>query len=176
MPIHFKLAINKREPVRVPLKLLNRILLVALKRFGPHRGSETSLAFISDSAMRNLNKRYRGRNKSTDVLSFSFLRGEAKGAGEPLLTGEILINPKRALKQAKELGHSLQVELALLFLHGLLHVLKFDHERGHRYALKMSRAEQDILSKIPRLKKEKGVIMRAETKNAGKKILELVNP
>lgn len=173
MPSRCRLTISKRVPVRVPVKLLNKILGLTLKGHGQAgAGScEISLAFISGRAMYRLNKRYRNVDKGTDVLSFSFLPGPRAGAliaqkgvarSIPVLVGEILINPTQAERQALALGHPVHTELALLFLHGLLHVLGYNHEKSRRSRLNMAGAEQKILSKIPVLKKQKGVIMRAK--------------
>jgi probable rRNA maturation factor len=78
---------------------------------------EVSLALVSDARMRALNRKYRGRDKTTDVLSFS-----ADG-----VLGDIVIATGVARRQAREAGHSYQAELRVLALHGLLHLLGYDH-------------------------------------------------
>ena len=99
----------------------------------------TSLAvrFLSDRAMRVLNRDFRGKDKSTDVLSFP---GELEGIpGEPvgdlhplpggeLHLGDIAIAVPTARRQARERGHDVARELKVLLLHGLLHCLGYDHE------------------------------------------------
>ena len=78
-----------------------------------------AIAILSDSRVQTLNRRFRGTNKSTDVLSFP-------AGGDNL--GDIAISRGIARKQAKLLGHSLATELRVLALHGLLHLLGYDHE------------------------------------------------
>lgn len=81
--------------------------------------------FLDDLEMQKLNKDYRQKDQTTDVLSFSFLEGE-RFPGDDLI-GEIFISLKVAKKQAGENGWSLKEEVNFLFVHGLLHVLGFDH-------------------------------------------------
>ena len=83
------------------------------------RGAVT-VAIASDARVRSLNKQFRGKDKPTDVLSFP--------AGECGILGDIVIAHGVARRQAREGGHSLQTELRILALHGLLHLLGYDHE------------------------------------------------
>jgi len=77
---------------------------------------EVSIAFVSDSAMRDLNRHYRGKNKTTDVLTF---------AGD---RPDIVISLDQARRQATAEKHSLATEVRYLILHGVLHALGYDHE------------------------------------------------
>jgi len=96
-----------------------------------------NIAVVSDSKVRALNRQYRGRDYATDVLSFVADRtawnaltvaGGAVAAGTPLL-GDIVIARGVARRQARRAGHAEWTELRLLALHGLLHLLGYDHER-----------------------------------------------
>ncbi len=87
------------------------------------RGSLT-VAVTTDARVRALNRRFRGVSKPTDVLSFP--------ADEPGELGDIVIARGVAARQARDLGHSLATELRVLALHGLLHLLGYDHEHGRR--------------------------------------------
>ena len=98
----------------------------ALSVIGAEEESAT-LVFVSDRAMRDLNRRFRGLNKSTDVLSFPAERAEFEAASEAGL-GDVVISVERAEKQAAENHLSLEEELAQLVLHGLLHLCGYDHE------------------------------------------------
>jgi probable rRNA maturation factor len=82
---------------------------------------QVTVAIVPDATMRGLNKRFRGVNKATDVLSFQANAG-------PAFLGEIVIARGMAQKQARALGHSLTIELRVLALHGLLHLLGYDHD------------------------------------------------
>jgi probable rRNA maturation factor len=91
-----------------------------LARIAPRSARGTvGIAILPDSRVRALNRRFRGKNSGTDVLSF---------AGTADLLGDIAISRGIAQKQARLLGHSLKTELRVLALHGLLHLLGYDHE------------------------------------------------
>lgn len=92
---------------------------------------EVAIAFLTDAAMRRLNREFRGKDHATDVLSFP---------GEPPL-GDIAIAVPTARRQARERGHSLRVELRVLALHGLLHLMGYDHETDQG---EMHRAEEKL--------------------------------
>ena len=99
-----------------------------------------AIAILPDRQVKALNRQYRRKNSATDVLSFP-------GTGEYL--GDIAISRGIAQKQAKMLGHSLSIELRVLALHGLLHLLGYDHESDNG---RMARAEARLRRKtgLPR--------------------------
>ena len=84
------------------------------------RGTVT-VAIVSDARVRALNRQYRRKDKATDVLSFP--------SGERGYLGDVVIAAGVAARQAREAGHTLATELRVLALHGLLHLLGYDHER-----------------------------------------------
>lgn len=85
-----------------------------------------SVALVSNRAIAVINKDWRGINKATDVLSFP-LELEPPPVLDEWEVGEVIISLERAREQAEEFGHSLERELSFLFVHGVLHVLGFDH-------------------------------------------------
>jgi probable rRNA maturation factor len=90
---------------------------------------QVTVAVVPDATMRGLNKRFRGVNKATDVLSFPSQRGmRDKGSSRIPDLGEIVIARGMAREQARALGHPLATELRVLALHGLLHLLGYDHD------------------------------------------------
>ena len=95
--------------------------LTAMKR----EGSDVSIVFVSNAAIRKLNKQFRGRDYVTDVLSFP---AEPDQFEKRSSLGEIVIATDRAAAQAKENGLSFQNEIEQLILHGLLHLCGYDHE------------------------------------------------
>lgn len=78
--------------------------------------------------MRALNFEHRGKNKPTDVLSFPFWEGETLFGGDEIPLGDLVISLATALRQASELKHCLEHEIAFLTIHGTLHLLGFDHD------------------------------------------------
>ena len=98
-----------------------------LERAGPARArGVVNVALVSDATMRRLNRRYRGVDRVTDVLSFPAAPAPKGRAGEFL--GDLAIATGLAGRQARRLGHSTAKELRILALHGLLHLLGYDHE------------------------------------------------
>ena len=83
---------------------------------------DVELVFVNDDEMRKINREQRGIDKATDVLSFPY---EQVSGG---LMGSVVISTDTASRVASELGHSIECEIALLFLHGVLHILGYDHE------------------------------------------------
>ena len=93
-----------------------------LARVAPARAKGTmTVAIVPDDEVRRLNRKYRRKNSLTDVLSFP--------SGEPGDLGDVVIAAGVARRQAREAGHTAQVEYRILALHGLLHLLGYDHER-----------------------------------------------
>jgi probable rRNA maturation factor len=93
--------------------------------------AEVSLLFVDDAYIQELNRDYRDKDCATDVLSFALNEGEEPDiidGPEEMLLGDIVISLETALRQAEEFGHDLERELAYLTVHGMLHLLGFDHE------------------------------------------------
>lgn len=88
--------------------------------------SSLSVALVSNRVIRDLNNTWRDIDKATDVLSFP-LELESPHGDDDWQIGDVIISAEKALSQAEEYGHSLERELAFLFVHGFLHVLGFDH-------------------------------------------------
>jgi probable rRNA maturation factor len=84
---------------------------------------EVTVLLTTDAAIRKLNRQFRGKNKTTDVLSFP-----VAGIGAEEIAGDLAISVPTALKQAAAQGHSLSTEIKVLILHGLLHLAGYDHE------------------------------------------------
>lgn len=85
---------------------------------------DVELIFVDSKEMQEINLEQRKQDKSTDVLSFPL-----ENIDEKLPLGSIVINTELAKSKAKELGHSYEEEISLLFIHAMLHLLGFDHEK-----------------------------------------------
>jgi probable rRNA maturation factor len=117
-----------------------------LSRIAPRSArGEVTIAILSDSKVKALNKRFRGLDHATDVLSFpSSAQGRSEVRKGPKFLGEIVIARGIAQKQAKNLAHPTKIELRVLALHGLLHLLGYDHQVDDG---KMARAEARLRRK-----------------------------
>ena len=137
-----------------------RGLAAWLEGIAPARArGEVTVALVSDRRMRVLNRAFRGKDYATDVLSFAVGSRES-GTGsrtEPLALGDIVIATGVAARQAGEHGHATSVEFKVLALHGLLHLIGYDHEAENDGG-RMARAEARLRARagLP-----SGVISRA---------------
>ena len=118
-------------------------------------GHTVNVLVTSSAEVRSLNRRFRGADKPTDVLSFSppsntKLQGKRMAAGDVAISGDI------ARANARRLGHSVGDEVKILALHGILHLAGFDHEQDNG---EMARKEMQLRR---RLKLEGGLIERAQ--------------
>ena len=106
---------------------------------------EVELIITNDETMKTLNTEHRGKESSTDVLSFPMDAPftEQSIFGMPL--GSIVISEAYVKAKAKELGHTIQDELSLLFIHGMLHLLGFDHETDSG---EMRQREEALITKF----------------------------
>ena len=90
--------------------------------------TEVSVLLVSDEEIKALNRDYRGVDVVTDVLAFSQLEGEEFGADGGNVLGDVVISVETATRQAQEHAHSVEDEMDLLLVHGLLHLLGYDHK------------------------------------------------
>jgi len=100
------------------------------------------VAFIGSAEMKRLNAHYRGKRHATDILSFEAPSAFRKRG----LLGELVICAPVLKRQAREQGHAMGRELEVLLVHGVLHLLGFDHEKGARQAREMGKWEAKLLA------------------------------
>ena len=109
-----------------------------------------SVSLVDNEFIHQINRDYRGIDRPTDVISFAFLDNEDRNAiyksKEPVCLGDIYISVDKAKEQAEEYGHSLKRELSFLFVHGLLHLLGYDHMTEEDEKV-MFRLQDEILPK-----------------------------
>jgi probable rRNA maturation factor len=110
----------------------------------PIAASGATVAFVSDRTMRELNRMWRGKRTTTDVLSFPAEQADFEKE-EGLSLGDIVISIEQAARQAKEHKLSLENEVAQLILHGLLHLSGYDHETDQG---KMNRLELKLRKRL----------------------------
>lgn len=112
--------------------------------------AEVSLMFTDDESIHEMNREYRGIDRPTDVLSFALEEGEEEeiyGGPEENLLGDIIISVETAVRQAQEYGHSVEREMSFLALHGMLHLLGYDHmEEDERQEMRAQ--EKAILASL----------------------------
>ena len=162
MPVHIQSHIRCVTFDQVRLERLARAILSDVGE----TSAELGIMFVGDQRMRGLNRRYRGKDCTTDVLGFAMReaftphgltnspsRVQSRDASLPTpdMLGDVVISVPTAWRQAKEAGRSLDEELAWLLVHGILHLCGYDHERSEKEARRMHRRERMILRSIARL-------------------------
>ena len=109
---------------------------------------EISILFVGDQGIRDLNHRFRGVDRSTDVLSFPQLFEGLPEASGTLILGDVAISLETALRQTKKHGLSLEEELTLLLIHGILHLLGYDHEVSDHEDERMRKKTRELFTII----------------------------
>ena len=109
--------------------------------------SELSIVLCDDPHIQALNRDHRGIDRPTDVLSFAMQEGDGLLEADPVL-GDLVVSIDTAQRQATELGHALDHELRVLLVHGLLHLLGYDHETSPEDAAEMRDAEARLLARL----------------------------
>ena len=125
-------VVNLQRKVKLDLKPFKQFVAKLLEVVVEAQGKTLSAAFISDRRMKELNKFFRGKDSTTDVLSFPHEAEQfeltADHGPQTNFLGDIVISAEQAERQAKENGLTLEVEIKQLILHGLLHLCGYDHE------------------------------------------------
>ena len=127
------------------LEILNRAALLTIEFCDFQENCEVSISFVDKDEIQTLNRDYRNKDTATDVLSFPVNNELAMGPSISL--GDIAICIEIAQKQAEEYGHSQERELAFLVVHGMLHLLGYDHETPEDET-EMCAAQEQILKKL----------------------------
>jgi len=128
---------NTQKQITIPKDLKESItkamnIVAQREKLSPH--TEVDITIVTDEEIHQLNKNYRGVDRSTDVLSFALDEGEEEpeivGDEAEHLLGDIIISAPTAKAQAEEFGHGLKREITYLAVHGILHLLGYDHMVG----------------------------------------------
>ena len=118
--------LNNQKRHKINIKRFRELLETLIENYGV-KDPELTLAFVNNSAIQDLNRRFLEEDKPTDVLSFPI--GE-KGADGIYYLGDIIISVPQANKQRLRKNHSLERELEILTIHGFLHLLGYEHLEG----------------------------------------------
>jgi len=150
MSLHIiEVQIDGQFQAQVQPELLHRAALAILVHQRVEEPGELAVVVTDDEVLRELNRRHRGVDASTDVLAFpDETRGPFVGApGQPHYLGDVIISLHRAEAQAADAGHNVQVELQLLVVHGVLHLLGYDDVTEEQRA-QMWAVQADILQAL----------------------------
>ncbi len=138
-------------PITYHLKMLIRAAVEATLDYEQYGNAvEVSVTFTDNAGIQKLNRRFRGIDRPTDVLSFPLFDYSGEGEEPPVdefigMLGDVVISLEQAEKQAKEFGHSFERETAFLAVHSMLHLLGYDHETSEADDADMRRRQSEIL-------------------------------
>ena len=151
MPVHMQSQVRRFTFDQAHLERLARTILADVGE----TSAELGVLLVGDQRMRGLNRRYRAKDRTTDVLAFAMREGSAPHASrhKPAMLGDVVIAVPEAARQAQQGRRSLDEELMVLLIHGILHLCGYDHERSEKEARRMYRRERMILQALSRLPK-----------------------
>ena len=144
MPIHILI---RKKKWALPTADLHHKAALILESVGLS-ALELSLLFTEDGEMKDLNRQYRGKDKTTDVLSFPQSDGGKAPDEAHGLLGDVVISVDTAQRQANEYGVTLTEEIDRLLIHGILHLAGYDHETSTTDAKKMRAKEESLIKKL----------------------------
>lgn len=147
MPVHMQSHVRRVTFDQVRLDRQARAILSDVGA----ESAELGIVLVGDQRMRGLNRRYRGKDRTTDVLAFAMRDSSAPHPSSPLvpvLLGDVVIAVPTAVRQAKQGHRSLDEELTVLLVHGILHLCGYDHEQNEKEARRMHRRERMILRSL----------------------------
>ena len=139
------------EIITYHLKMLVRAAIEATLDYEQYGNPvEVSVTFTDDAGIRKMNKKFRGIDRPTDVLSFPLFDYSGESEEPPVdefmgMLGDIVLSLETAKRQAAEYGHSFEREAAFLCVHSMLHLLGYDHETGDEDEADMRRRQTEIL-------------------------------
>lgn len=145
---------NNQREVKIPVGLrllIRKCCQAVLAEESFENNAEVSVSFVNNAEIRRLNRIYRDKDKSTDVLSFPLGENgvyDINNETGASLLGDVVISMETAVKQAHIYGHSLEREVGFLTVHSMLHLLGYDHETSALEAAKMHEKEEIILESL----------------------------
>ena len=142
LPLTYKLKMLVREAIEATLDLENY-----------QNTAEVSVTFTDNEGIHELNAKYRGVDRPTDVLSFPLFDYEGTSEEPPVdemmnMLGDIVISLEKAEEQAEQFGHSFEREVAFLTAHSMLHLLGYDHELGEEEDKEMREKQNIVMDMI----------------------------
>lgn len=145
---------NNQEKVSIPEALeadLTKAMNVVAELEALSPQTEVDITLVDDAAIHELNRTYRGIDRPTDVLSFALDEGEEEPEVDDdeieHLLGDVIISAPTAVRQGEEYGHGLEREMIYLAVHGMLHLLGYDHME-EKDKLIMRKREEEVLRRL----------------------------
>lgn len=145
------IIMDRQKEIKIPtgLRMLIRRCCNAVLKLEEFKGSaEVSVTLVDNAYIQNINKQFRDKDVSTDVLSFPMGKDgkyEVNPETGAQILGDIMISMEKVMEQCQVYGHSLQREVAYLVAHGMLHILGYDHENNGIEKVRMREREEKVM-------------------------------
>jgi probable rRNA maturation factor len=120
--------VNRQRKIKINPNAWQEFAEKAIDAIDEAKGKTLTIAFVSDTKMRELNRQFRGKDSTTDVLSFPYKSDEFDFGETQNALGDVVISLEQARRQAAENNLTLELEISQLILHGILHLCGYDHE------------------------------------------------
>jgi probable rRNA maturation factor len=133
---------NSQKKIAIDFERVRKALHDILENLD-YQDKEISFLFVDDDGIREINKKYLGRDYPTNVIAFSMTEGEF-GDISPDMLGDVIISVETALKDARSANIEFEEELDFLMIHGILHLLGYDHETSETDAKRMKKKEAEL--------------------------------
>jgi len=155
LQVKLGIQIDKKFQGLVKERWLRRVVEGCFSTQSAGAEVELGLLITDDETVRELNRRYRGIDEPTDVISFALTEEKTDGDSSPFVTppdgflhlGEVIVSYPQAVRQAEEQHHGIEEEIALLVVHGTLHLLGYEHDEPVREQ-EMRAVEERILFEV----------------------------
>jgi probable rRNA maturation factor len=143
--------IDNQDKEKLDFKHLEAVCRYISRKFDPDNKKAVNIIFTDDGTMREMNREFRNIDRTTDVLSFSYLEDSIaqKQAGSQDIIGEVYISPAAARKNSsqQEGQWSFKLEIILLIIHGILHIFGYDHEKDEE-RVRMNNIQDSLIHDI----------------------------
>jgi probable rRNA maturation factor len=139
---------NLQKPIPLDLRELRKIAKRILNEAALPE-AELSISFVDDGQIQELNRRYLGRDKPTNVLAFSMAEG-AFASVNPQLLGDVIVSVDTARRQSNRFGLNGMEMIILLMIHGILHLLGYEHEGTKKGAAEMVKKQKELFQQAIR--------------------------
>ena len=133
---------NSQKKIAIDFERVRQALHDILENLD-YQDKEISFLFVDDDGIREINEKYLGRDYPTNVIAFSMTEGEF-GDISPDMLGDVIISAETALKDARSANIEFEEELDFLMIHGILHLLGYDHETSEADAKRMKNKEEEL--------------------------------
>lgn len=149
------ILINKQNKIGLDLNLIKKVSVYVSDKFDNNKNMELNIVFVEKDEMRELNKKFRGKDSTTDVLSFSY-QGDCtefnvqkgfKTAGEIIISPAVATDNMQPGKISAKPDWNFNREIVLLVIHGLLHIFDYDHE-AKEDGIKMENIQDSLLNDV----------------------------